>query len=181
MHGLILAELQRYIETNVGPWSWQEACRRAGVGRTSYTIWDTYPDTDLPALVQAGSGVTGVPVPAMLEDFGAFMVPALMRVCARHVPDGWSAMDLLADTERPLQLATRLTGRSVTVPLLRAERVSPRAVRIIYGSPRRMCGLARGIVRGILAHYREIGAIRETACMHDGAPHCEILVTRLAS
>ena len=181
MHGLILAELQRYVHTNVGPQAWVDACRIACVGSTAYTMQHEYPEGDLAALVAAGAQVLNVPAQSLLEDFGHFMVPGLMTVCAPHLPPSWGALDVLESPERHLLLAERLTGRAVTPAVVHAERLSQREVRITYGSERWMCGLARGIVRGILAHFREVAAVRETDCMLRGAPACIIDVTRIGS
>ena len=181
MHGLMLAELQRYIEDNVGPHSWQETCRQAGVGRTSYNRLDDYPETDLGELLVAGARVIGVPLDSMLEDFGTFMVPGLMHSCAPHIPGEWRVLDLLQDETRMRLLAERLTGRSVRPLPVNSLRLSEREVRISYGSERRLCGLTRGIIRGLLAHFREIGTVKETACMLKGADRCVIEVTRLGN
>jgi hypothetical protein len=181
MHGLILAELQRYVHTNVGPQAWVDACRIARVSSTTYTLHHEYPESDLAALVAAGAQVLNVPAQALLEDFGHFMVPGLMTVCAPHLPPSWGALDVLESQERHLLLAERLTGRAVTPAVVLAERLSEREVRITYGSQRRLCGLTRGIVRGILSHFREVGAVRETDCMLRGYPQCIIHVTRIGN
>ena len=181
MHGLILAELQRYVETHVGSQAWNTVCRRAQTNTTAYTHSGEYPEGDLGALVIAGSEILNVPINALLEDFGAFMVPDLMTVCSNHLKPEWRALDLLEHPERHRLLAERLTGRSITPPVIRTERLSEREVRLVYGSDRRMCALTRGIIRGIFSHFREVGAVRESACMHKGAPHCVIYATRLGN
>ena len=181
MHGVILAELQRYVQTNVGSLAWADTCRLARVGTTSYALSGEYPEGDLSALVTAASEVLNMPLQELLEDFGVFMAPDLMTSCAGHMPPEWRALDLLESPDRHRRLAERLTGRSVVSPILGAERLSEREVRIVYGSPRRMCGLTRGLIRGILRHFREVGQVRESACMLKGAPSCVIYVTRLSN
>jgi predicted hydrocarbon binding protein len=63
-------------------------------------------------------------------------------------------------------------------PELSAERVGDDRVSITYASDRELCDLAKGLVRGIGAYYDEPLAVNEPACMHDGDPHCELVVTR---
>ena len=181
MHGLILTEWQRYVQTNVGPQAWAAACRRAQVTTTSYVASGEYPENDLAALVLAGAELLNVPIQSLLEDFGVFLVPGLMEVCQPHLPREWRCLELLEHPDRSRMLAERLTGRSLVPPVVRTERLSDREVRLVYGSERRMCALTRGIIRGMFSHYGEVGTVRETACMHKGAPQCVIYATRLGN
>ena len=47
-------------------------------------------------------------------------------------------------------------------------------VTLAYASPRKLCAVARGIGRGIATHFGETLSIRESSCMHRGAPACII-------
>ena len=46
-----------------------------------------------------------------------------------------------------------------------------------YTSNRRLCALAKGIVRGVAAHYGERILVFDAACTFSGDPHCELVVT----
>src|SRR5207244_2056324 len=61
-------------------------------------------------------------------------------------------------------------------PLLRCARPTAEEVVITYTSPRRLCALARGIIRGVARHYGEPVTITETTCMHRGAEACTISI-----
>jgi predicted hydrocarbon binding protein len=52
-------------------------------------------------------------------------------------------------------------------------------VLITYDSPRKLCAVARGIVRGVASHFGERIAIEGRRCMHRGDPHCLIAVRAL--
>ena len=56
--------------------------------------------------------------------------------------------------------------------------MSPAEVVVLYRSPRRMCGFARGIARGIARHYGETVEITDLSCMLKGQPQCTIAVKR---
>jgi hypothetical protein len=179
MYGFMYVELERYIVTHVGPEAWQSTCRRATGGRSVFSPTEQYDDADFLALVKTVSRLTNVELPGLLEDFGAFLVPSLIAAHAEHVLPEGNALDLLANAEQHV-LTTRLIDAGTTPSPVRAERISDREVRIHYASERRMCCLARGLARGVMVHYREIGSVKETACMHEGAPACIIQVKRLA-
>src|SRR2546422_631347 len=61
-------------------------------------------------------------------------------------------------------------------PQLRCTRVGPEEVVISYASPRKMCGVAKGITRGIAKRLAETVVISESVCMLRGGPTCEISV-----
>ena len=65
-------------------------------------------------------------------------------------------------------------------PHLKAERRSPDEALVIYTSPRRMCALAIGIVKGLAVQFHERILITQPVCMHNGASRCEILFQRKA-
>jgi hypothetical protein len=63
-------------------------------------------------------------------------------------------------------------------PRLHVERTSPDEVVVTYDSPRKLCAVARGIMRGIAKHFGERISISDRACMHKGDPKCLISVRR---
>ena len=65
-------------------------------------------------------------------------------------------------------------------PHLRVQRLSPTSVLVDYRSKRRLCAVAKGIARGVGAHYNEALIIDERSCMHAGAAACEIVISRAA-
>lgn len=56
------------------------------------------------------------------------------------------------------------------------ERTGEREVVVTYRSKRKMCPVAKGIVKGVAAHYGERILITEPSCMLHGAGACEITV-----
>jgi hypothetical protein len=63
--------------------------------------------------------------------------------------------------------------------MLRVSRRTADEVLVIYASQRRMCGVAKGIARGLGDHYGERIEIAEESCMLTGASSCSIAVRRL--
>jgi hypothetical protein len=61
-------------------------------------------------------------------------------------------------------------------PELVARREGPQRLVLVYTSPRQLCGVAKGLARGIGRHYGEQVKVVEPLCMHAGAPRCEIVI-----
>jgi hypothetical protein len=178
MHGIIFAEFKKFVHARLGPGSWEQIRQRAGIARLSNLASEVYPDEELVALVSAAADLSGVPAPTLLEQFGEFIVPDLLKVYGGFVDRRWTALDLLANTELVIHRAVRLRNPRATPPELRVDRTSPSEVIITYTSPRRLCSVAKGIMRGVARHYKENLAIVETTCMHAGAGACTLVATR---
>ena len=174
MHGAIFTELKKFATGAFGLEVWQKMCDMAGVGTRAYLPVATYPDAEAIALVGAASKLSGQPAGALLGAFGEHLVAPLLRTYGTLVRPEWRTLDLLEHTESTIHRVVRLREPDATPPELAAERVSADEVVIRYGSPRRLCTLAAGLIRGVARHYGEPIEIREPACMNSGAPRCEI-------
>ncbi|MGQ0537366.1 MAG: heme NO-binding domain-containing protein [Gemmatimonadaceae bacterium] len=178
MHGIIFVELKKYVHAGFGAAAWERVCREAGVKRAGSLATQTYPDAELVALLGAASRVSGIAVPDLLIGFGEFIVPDLVKVYGAFVDKSWTALDLLENTESVIHRAVRLQDPNAAPPRLRIERPGPTQVVIRYSSPRRLCAVAKGIIRGVGQHYGETLTVEETSCMHEGAQECTLVVTR---
>lgn len=179
MHGTIFAELEKFVGARLGPDAWAALKAKAGLAADkSYDMLENYPDEELTALVVAGSEITGLPAPALLEDFGAFIAPDLLEMYWGAIEPDWRTLDVIEHTESTIHTVVRMNQRGATPPYLHATRTGENEVTVVYTSPRRLCAVARGISRGIADHYNESIDIRDTSCMHRGDAECVIVVTR---
>lgn len=179
MHGIILTELQKFVTQRHGMEAWTEIVRRAGLRNPIYLISTTYPDSDVVAIVNSASTMTGIPTADLLEAFGEALVPGLVQVYGRLVKRGWRTLDLIENTEATMHTVVRRQNPGAAPPRLQCRRVSPNEVVVTYTSQRKLCAVAKGIVKGIASHFKERIVIRESECMLKGAPACTISV-RLA-
>ena len=100
MHGIIFQELKKYVVTKLGDGAWDSLLVESGLGFKSYLASSQYPDQEVVVLVQTASKVTKQPVSAILEDFGAFIVPDLATVYGALIQREWKALDLLEHARR---------------------------------------------------------------------------------
>lgn len=180
MHGIVHAELQKFVLARHGRSAWQELLKQSGLGSKTYLVSQHYPDSDVLTLVTTASRMTGTPVPQLLEDFGEFIASDLVNMYRPLLDPQWRTLDLLEHTEGTIHSVVRMRNPGASPPELRCRRASAGEVRVSYNSARKMCALARGIIRGLGKHFGETLHIEEGACMHRGAPSCEISV-RLAA
>ena len=176
MHGLIFEEIKKYAESRLGPGGWSKLVDRAGLSRKSYDQVQAYPDAEAVQLVTAASQITGLPAASVLEDFGEFVAPDLLRLSSPLIKPAWKTLDLLENTEATIHRVVRLDNPGADPPALHVTRTGPRQLVIVYSSPRKMCALAKGICKGVARHYQEAIMISESRCMHNGDPECHIEV-----
>ncbi|HUP59881.1 MAG TPA: heme NO-binding domain-containing protein [Thermoanaerobaculia bacterium] len=176
MHGTIFAELQKYVVSNLGDDAWPALKREAGVSRDAYDPLETYPDAEVGALVAAASRITGAPAETLLENFGTFIAPDLLEMYWGAIQPEWRTLELLENTESAIHDVVRVRQKGATPPYLNARRTGPTEVTITYTSPRKLCAVAKGIVRGVAAHYGDAISLTESTCMLRGDAACILLV-----
>lgn len=175
MHGLIFAELKRYVETKFDAKTWDTLLDKAGLKGNMYIAAAVYPDGDILALVNTACTMTGLSAKAVLEDFGEFIAPQLIAQYGFLIKPEWSLLDFLCNTEETIHKVVRF-HQGVTPPRLSVTRLSDDKVIISYDSARKMCPLLKGIVKGAARHYKEDVSVLESKCMLQGDPACIVTV-----
>jgi predicted hydrocarbon binding protein len=176
MHGLIFVELKKFVVTGFGADAWKDLIGKTGEDHRIYLPSRTYPDAEMLALVAAACALSGRKADDLLEAFGAFIVPDLVGMYKAHIDRKWSALDLIENTEGTMHRVVRRVNRGAAPPELTVRRTGSNDAVITYTSARKLCALAKGIVRGIAKHYEERVTIEESKCMLRGADLCLIAV-----
>lgn len=176
MHGIIFSELRKYADTKLGSGAWKTLLTTAGLGNKMYLPIQDYPDSDAVALVDAAASVTGLSQAEVMEDFGEFLAPSLLGLYRTLVQPEWKTLDLLEHTEQTIHNVVRARNPGARPAELQAVRTAPDLVDLTYTSKRRMCAVAKGILKGMATHFGERIAITETLCMHDGGAACQMEV-----
>ena len=119
---------------------------------------------------------TGEPLPLLVERFGKFLAPHLVKVAGRHINPAWRTLDLIENTESIIHTMVRRANPGAEPPVLETVRQSPNELNLIYTSGRQLCVLAKGIMQGIANHYKESISIEETSCMSNGDSFCCFII-----
>lgn len=178
MHGSIFFSFKRFVTDRDGAAGWAAVIQSAGV-RGWYLATESYPDEELLLLVQATGAREGRSPVAILEDFGAAILPTLLSMYGAFMKPEWRTLDLLLNTESVMHKAVRLLDLNAAPPRLKARRISASEVELEYNSERRLCAFAIGICRGVAAHYGEAIAVEQPACRETGASACRLVVRLL--
>lgn len=91
MHGVIISNLQKYVVEKLGEPAWDDLREKAGLLGKAFIPISIYPDSDLDELIAAAAETTGQDREAILQDFGAWVIPPLMKVYRSFIPEDWDA------------------------------------------------------------------------------------------
>jgi len=176
MQGFVFCEFQEYVQRTFGPETWDQIAERAGVKGKSYSLFSSYPTPELEGLIQQLSEVVRKPYQELLEECGMYIAPKLWRISKRMIPSKWTLADLIMNITGFTDhiLAHAISGTDVP-PTMRCEKTGPDEVTIHYYSPRKMCAMGKGIVRGMGRQYGVDVTVTEPQCMLRGDPECEIV------
>jgi tRNA A-37 threonylcarbamoyl transferase component Bud32 len=179
MHGSIFLQFQRFAQKHGCIPAWEILLREAHLPVKSYSPARAYPDEEMLALVGAASRLLNIPADAVLEAFGEFVAPELIRLYGKLIDPEWKTLDLIENTEKLIHAAVRVGNPGARPPVLHCIRSTPDELQIVYSSDRQLCGVAKGIVKGVARHYGEVVRISDDACMLRGDPFCALQVTRV--
>lgn len=176
MLGLIFFVLQKHVEQRLGPSGWSRSVTAANLPAKAYSPINEYPDDEAMALFRAASELTGQSLSSFLEEFGQALVPDLLAMHPGLVREEWRTLDLITNAEELIHAVVRRRNPEARPPVLRCARFSKDEVQLVYASQRKLCEIAKGIIRGVAQHYQETVSIVDQACMHRGDPFCEIQI-----
>lgn len=172
MHGIIYTELQRFVEQSLGPGAWPKVLRAADLENRIYMTVSDYPDAEMFSIVDAASKAAHNSTDEMIEAFGTFIAPDLLRMYSVLIKPEWKTLEVIEHTEAVIHTVVRKNQSGSTPPELKYKRIGPHEIELRYDSARRLCRLARGIMKGIAHSYGEKIEVVEYECMHHGAPAC---------
>lgn len=176
MHGIIFAELKKFVVAKFGGEAWNGLVAKAGLPNKIFLPNQVYDDKEIQALIAAAVEMTGSNGKDVQAAFGEFAAPELLKLYSSQINPSWKALDLIEKTEEMVHRVVRLKIPGAKPPHLRCTRPSPSRVVMEYTSPRRMCGVAVGIARGVGTQYKENLRVSEESCMLKGDPSCKILI-----
>ncbi len=179
MHGVIFAELKKYVCKKLGEDTWHNLLKNSGFESKIYLPTKEYPDSEVSAMVTEATKMTGKSLAAILEDFGEFIVPDLIEMYSALIEPQWKTLDVIERTEETIHKVVRIKNPGARPPELKVSRPDPNVVVVTYTSARKMCALGRGIIKGIARHYGEQVSVSDVNCMLKGDPTCKISVQLL--
>lgn len=181
MHGLIFFFLQKFIAAPPSggaspPWDGRTGPISRPPTAERYLPSGVYPDEAAVAMLGAIADASGESLPDVVERFGEFLAPHLLKVAGTAVDPAWTLLDLIEQTEEIIHSLVRAKNPGAKPPVLETIRHDTRELHLVYTSARRLCRLAQGLIRGMARHYGEAVEIEETSCMLRGDPFCTFVI-----
>lgn len=179
MHGFFFEELLKYIRTRHDPSLEKKLLSVSGLSRRHYSAKRYYPDEEMVLLLLNLSNLVDLPVDAILHEFGEFIVPSYYKRYEKFFSPYPTLFDFLKDFEATVHRYVRahMQGNPPEITFLGYE--SEDVAKISYFSERRLCDMAKGMLKGFARMFGEEIEVSEKQCLLKGAPHCELLLTRI--
>jgi Haem-NO-binding len=178
MNGIFFVQLQQYINNEYESNSWEVILQRAEIPEGKlYFSSQKYDEEEFFRIFNESIRFLGLSRKKFLNGLGVFISLNLIKICKSVIKADWKTLDLLEHIE---EFNTRLlqTGDDPALSgKFDCERISPREIRIEYTSPRKLCPLFTGLIKGIADYYKEKVIIDEPSCSLLGHPHCQFLIS----
>lgn len=178
MKGVIFNLLEEFISEKWGVEAYErilDQCPLKGSG--VFVGPETYPDTDLLAIVSAACAQLKVDPDDAVRAFGEFMFPRLASKFPVFVRDHAHPRSFLKTIHGVIHVEVRKLMRDADPPHISWCEPSPDELVLTYTSARRMCSLMEGLLRGAANHFGTPMDIVHTTCTRHGAPNCEFRLT----
>ena len=179
MHGVIAHELHSWVRAEYGKRALLEIVACASARPLGFVNVLTYPDEQFFDFIDGAVRVTQQSKRDLLFAFGKYCAAALLERYSARLPSSWNALDVIEHAEDTMHVTAREEDAGALPPVIRCVRRDGE-LTLRYASERKMCDFGRGLIVGIGAALGPLLAVRETHCAHDGADHCEMLISPAA-
>lgn len=180
MQGIILLGFRRFVLDRYSNSTWLRAQESAGLAGTIYLPVQSYPASELNALVAAIARMTKSDPQKLLESFGEFLAPDLLRTYAMLLDPRWKLLDILANAGPILRRIGALRHDSRPAPDIQSAWRYRNEVALSFSMRQPLCSMVSGIIQGFAAHLNEPVRIVPSTCTRLGQSRCGLSVKTVA-
>ena len=174
MKGMIFTSLGDLVEEEFGIAAWNRALARIdSVVDGAYVDADTYPSSEMLSLVGALVEELQTPADALLDLFGQKLFIDLYRLYPELVDRHTELVPFLASVGSDIHEEMKILHVDAEVPDMSCDFYDRTRLIMYYDSPRKMCLLAEGLIRGAAQHFNTRIELLHSECMHRGDPRCK--------
>ncbi|WP_415887261.1 heme NO-binding domain-containing protein [Neptuniibacter sp. QD37_6] len=175
MKGVVFNILEEMVIDQCGLEQWNNILDKLSLDGV-YTSGQTYPDDELFALVAEISEQTGIEFGTLVGAFGEFLFDSLARRYPVFIEQQPDLCSFLESVDSVIHLEVKKLFENPSLPRFEYEKLENGALLMRYSSPRKLCILAEGLIRGAATKYETPISITHDVCCHKGDPHCDIIV-----
>jgi len=179
MKGAVFIAFNQMIEDVMGIDQWEQLLHDVQPGSDGvYISVEEYPDAELFSMVAYLSEKTGTPVEVLVESFGHYLFSVLNKKYPIFSSQQEDFFDFVESIDGVIHREVRKLYDSPSLPSISCEREGQHILHVTYRSPRKLCFLAEGLIRGAARHYDVDYQLTHDTCMHKGSDHCLLTITR---
>lgn len=175
MKGVIFNILEEMVITECGMQSWNDILQQLELDGI-YTSTESYPDTELFALVNAISEQTGIPTATLTGAYGEFLFTRLAERYPLFIDSQPTLRDFLKSVDSVIHIEVKKLFSNPSLPKFECEDLEDGRLLMRYHSARKLCTLAEGLIRGAAIKYATTIEIEHEVCYHKGNDHCDIII-----
>jgi hypothetical protein len=179
MHGFIFISFEKFALSQMSYHVWEEILINNKLQDRLYSPIELYADSELRALLSSTANQVKVNQEQLLENFGIFIVPDLMKVYRAYIKPEWRTMDILEHAEKTIHVAVRKSTAGAAPPILEVKKVRHNELVINYVSDRKMVEFGVGLVKGLANFYNETDNISVVLQKNEPAGSSKIIVRQL--
>ena len=176
MKGVIFNVLEELVIETAGMAAWNNILEKTGSDGI-YTSGESYSDEELFALVGEICIALDMPAEKVVGIFGEYLFDQLD---VRHPTFAANANDLksfLISVDTVIHSEVLKLYTNPNLPRFEYQEKGENQLTMLYRSPRKLCILAEGLVRGAAKRFGNEISIDHPVCMHNGADHCQLDVS----
>ncbi|GAB3775637.1 hypothetical protein FB382_004190 [Nocardioides ginsengisegetis] len=174
MKGIIFNLFEELVVGRGGERVWDQLLTDADL-TGGYTSLGTYRDAELATLVGAFAEDQDSTGAEVQRAFGRHAIVALAERYPQFFEPHAHTVDFLLTLNDVIHTEVRKLHAEANPPTFEFERSGPSTLRIGYGSDRRMCAFAEGMIAGAAEHFGEDVSITQPRCQQDGAADCVLV------
>jgi len=169
--GIVFNLLEEAVSSAYGEATWDQLLDAAGLDG-AYTSLGSYSDDEIFALVRVASEALSIPQEDVLRWFGQQAMPLLAKRYPAFFANHGSVRSFLLTLNNIIHPEVRKLYPGAQTPVFDFDTSLADLLVIGYNSPRRLCALAEGFMRGAAGHYGQTLDIAQPQCMHHGDAKC---------
>lgn len=178
MKGIVFTTLGSMVEEKFGMEAWNALIEKVNPPNGgAYTAAEYYPDAELLDFVAAASEMTEIPVPALVEAYGQYLFGTFVKKYPVFFEGQTDAKEFLKSVDGYIHVEVRKLYKRTTLPEFQYRDEAENELVMLYRSPRKMCHLSVGLIKGTSEHFNTPIEIAHPKCMHNGDDHCRLELT----
>jgi len=179
MKGIVFCEFVEMLEQEFSADMADEIISGAALeSGGAYTTVGTYDHHEMLALVTQLSEKTGTPVPDLVEAFGRYLFGRFVDLYPAFFEGVDGAFSFLDRIEEHVHVEVLKLYPDAELPTFDTSRTDDNTMVMVYQSTRPFADLARGLIKGCIAHYGEPVDVQMEDLSDEGRTHVRFTLRR---